>query len=263
MATVVTDTLKDVSAVEQDGVTTALRRSCIVHGLSNNNSDAQTLNEVGAALNSAGLTVFSSPTGFSNLILTRRSPSMIDTTSASVTLEYAPIASAGVYFHWTGSSNLSSITTETDRYGVPISVTHTYNSGDIYGRGGLADTQGGEASVLSPSLQLTGTGIATSSNPVKTVDSWLNKTNSRTWFGASAGYWLCTNVQYETMVASTTPKKYRWTFSFELGATPANPKVYYIDPQTNRVPDGILSGTGSKFVSWHGARDFNTAFPTG
>ena len=177
-------------------------------------------------------------------------------------MDYVPLAQSGRFFHWFGSSNLGNLTRETDRFGTPISVSHTYAAGDLAGRGGYTDTQGGEANVRQQNFQLTGVGIATSNNPIISQSQWLMYTNSRSWWGVNAGFWLCTGVDFEPLDVTLTPNRFRWTFKFELTPTRVQPRVYYIDPLTNRTPPDLVEGTGMKNIEWYPQRDFNTVFPT-
>ena len=141
-----------------------------ITGVTNTNNDAQTLDEALTALDGAGLTAGSAPTGYANLLLTKRSVKIIpgNTDKAEALLDYVPLAQSGRFFHWFGSSNLGNLTRETDRFGTPISVSHTYAAGDLAGRGGYTDTQGGEANVRQQNFQLTGVGIGTSNHPIVT-----------------------------------------------------------------------------------------------
>lgn len=101
MATVLNDQIDDLNLVEDNGTIVSLRRKAKITGLTNSNNDAQTLDEALTALDGAGLTAGSAPTGYANLLLTKRSVKIIpgNTDKAEALLDYVPLAQSGRFFH--------------------------------------------------------------------------------------------------------------------------------------------------------------------
>lgn len=243
--TVISDQVVDLT--EESGVITSMSRKYLVTGITG--SDWTNLTD---ALDAASVPVVNDAAGANTnlVVLNRRVESIPGSPSkAYVTIEYVDYARSLNNFVPVGESSLKQLQTQNDAYGNQIIVEH--------------DTiqQGGEVSVFAPDPVLRLTGVLFTDYPQVTVATWVNHVNWFGWNGGAAGTWLCTNVSYEPMDISQSPKWWRFTFSFQYDALGWNPQAVYIDPQTGKPPADIVAGVGIVNVEWYPTHLFNAQFP--
>lgn len=260
MATVDTDTIETQELVEDRGAAVFLRRRLVVSGLLNTNTDARTLQE---ALDESGVPAFNtSPTGFTNLLLTKRIVRQIQNspTSAEVILEYESKADAGLNYTFRGSSSVQSVQTEKDIAGFPITVQHSYpaNDPDFPGE---TKTQVVPITFLQPQTTFIATGLESNDNPHILASQWQGYINSVEWAGAGASAWLVTRVTFDPHDLSTTPTVWKFTFEFQFNPDFWTPLAFFRDQTTGRPPPGLIQGIGSKLIARYPSRDFNEKFP--
>lgn len=149
-----------------------------------------------------------------------------------------------------GDASVSQITTPTDREGNEVSVE--FNS--IIERVPISVYQ----PQLSPWLET----IEPTTDPLGLARTWLGVTNSAPWGGLAAGMWLITRVRWEELNPHASPPLYRyfWQMQESTEAQGWLPIVAWIDPETNRMPNGLAVGTGIKTVPWYYQRDYNSKF---
>lgn len=260
MATVHLDTLTTLSAVEDRGAMVQMVREVLVTGLTT--ADFGVLPE---ALNTAGVpAIGSSPTGYANLVLVKRSPQLVpdSKTNVRVTLEYVSQREAGYAFRFSGGASLRQITTQTTANGNSLYVSHTY-PGDDPDWPSETKSQGGECQVMLTDEDLRATGILAEDYPHRLVYRWTKCLNSTAWAGGAPYRWMCTGVTFEPHDMGATPPTWEFTFTFQYNDEPFGwrPRYTYIDPRTGRPPIDLVEGVGKKTLNWYPTGDFNTLFP--
>lgn len=260
MATAHLDTLTTLAAVEDRGAPIQMTRQVLVTGLAA--TDFEVLFD---ALDAAGVpAIGSSPTGYGNLVLVRRNPTLVpdNKSSVNVTLEYVSKRDAGYDFTFSGGGSLRQITTSIDLAGNDLYVTHTFpvDPNPDYSEQTLS--QGGQAQVLMPDVDLQATGILAEDYPHRLVAYWEGAINSTTWIGSAPYTWMVVNVTFNPHDMGATPKTWEFTFQFQFNNEPYGwrPRYYFIDPRTARQPINLVEGEGKKTLVWYSARDFNTLF---
>jgi len=273
VATVVMDTITDLSLEMDRGSLVALTRGVKVIGLTSANQgnlfEAMTADGV-PAIGSVpdvpdGTTPL--PRGYLNLVLVNISAS-VETNSpdvARLTLSYKSRVESGLLFTFTGTSSLREIQTANHSSlsnGVPqqIIVSHTFPADDEDFPNETI-TQGAEVPALWPQSSLETTGLLQLANPQLESHGWVGYLNRADWAQGGFGTWLCVDVNFTLLDATTSPPTYVFTFSFDHDANGWQPEAIFIDSRTGKPPANIVNGVGTQVVAWHPYRDFNTRFP--
>jgi hypothetical protein len=256
--TVRTDTLTDISCVEDNGRVVELVRELLVTGITA--TDYRCLYEV---LDDVGIpTVNSYPTDHPEMRLVKRSVAMLerDTKQARVRLEYIPYGMDELNFVLRGGTSLNQTETSFNRFGVQIVPYHTFPSDDpdfpsetIY--------RGGTANVLMPSTTLVGTGVLRSDWPVSISRRWVGSVNSHGWKTGNPGTWLCTSCTFDPHNLGVAPTQWRYTFEFQFKWDGWQPIVSFIDERTGKPPPNMVFNQGFGIVPWHPELYFGGLFP--
>jgi len=255
-ATVHTDTLTDISAEETLGCYTRLVRSVRVTGLT-----ATDYTTIFDALDEAGVpSVGDVPTGYENLRLVKRTPSVVENGVVDVRLEYQAKADAGYDFIFSGSASLNQINSQVDGSGNAITVQHTWPATDPDWPS-ETKVQGADINVLYPQVEVSATGIVEQDYPHYLADEWVACMNASEWAGGNAHKWLCTNVSWVPLDINSSPKKYQMTFTFQYNGKGWQPFVAFVDPRTGRRPPDAVAGVGYKTVLWYPELEYNDRFP--
>jgi hypothetical protein len=260
MATVIADTLRTLEIEERHGAVVRMVRECLVTGLTNTNADYRT---VGAALDAEGMPGPSSfPTGYTNLVLQSRTAKLEpdNQTVARVELVYVERSQDQYHWVWSGSTSLTGTTTQVNMLNQPLSVSHTWPAGDEDWPS-ETHTQGAEASVMDACAEMSCTGVISVDIPYRIAYEYTGSQNMTAWMGLRAGQWLCSGCSWKVHDASTSPRQWQYTFTFQA-AKSWWPQIVFIDPRTGRPPANLIVGTGIKWVDWYLDVDFNVRWPT-
>ena len=156
-----------------------------------------------------------------------------------------------------GGTSLEQVVSELDRDGNQITVADS--NGII---------QGGEISTTSPQSTLVAEVVEATNTPGTLSSQWAGYVNEVAWNGGQPGQWLCESAEFDPVDMLATPRRWRFTYVFrrkrvsETDTEPSHqPSVYFVDPETNRPPDGLQPDVGYKRVEWYPARVFGTKFP--
>ena len=252
MATVILDSIRDVSCSEVAGVIAEATRTAIVieEDADSWGSGASRMQDI---LNLDDLpapgSVFDAD--HTSLYATGRTLRMESPGRAEVVISYRFYPSSlNNNFHLDRpNTGMAQITTQKDRDGSPLKVTHDQVA------------QGGEITVMQPEdgfdrdIVLS---VPPGSHQQITRD-WQGYINSGTWFDSEPGTWLCQQALPEPLdTRATEPTwKYIYHFSFAYEPTGWNPDIFWRDPGSGRPPSGLVDGTGFKEISWYDQRDFN------
>lgn len=264
MATLISDLTTDISLVEDRGAVIQLTRRMMVTDLSG--TDPQVLQE---ALDVGGMPAENtSPTGYDNLLLVKRTVRIIDGNpkKATVDLEYVSKADAGRNFKFSGSTSVRQITTSFDLNGRLLTVSHTYpdDDPDFAGR---TDTQVAEVEIFAPQTTLIATNIVAADYPHAISSQWTGVLNSKSWAGGAPFTWMITRIDFSQHNEAVSPVEWEFTYEFQFDRTTHLPVIFYIDQRTGRAPDGLVPGTGWKQLNGLGqpgvylTGDFNRDFP--
>jgi hypothetical protein len=148
-----------------------------------------------------------------------------------------------------GGTTLQQVTTQVDRMGAQITVSHQ------------GDTQGGEVSVMDTQGSMEFETVEATNDPSSIAKEWVKHVNISLWNGDEAGRWLITDATWDIKNSSSDPRTYKFKWQMEYNANGHKPSVAYKDPQTNKMPDGLVDGTGIKDVDWYEDAEFNDKFP--
>ena len=161
---------------------------------------------------------------------------------------------------WSGSSDLTQITTQKDINGEPIYVMHAWHGDPDFGN--RVDYQGADVSVLAPSGTLRVSGTLYHPNPYALCDFWRGAVNALPWGGKPAGAWLVTVADFEPVDTSSWPPLWRLTFQFSLSPEGVwDPVVWFRDPRTQAPAHGLVPGGGIKVVDWYRRIAFQYTYP--
>ena len=149
-----------------------------------------------------------------------------------------------------GDVALSQIRSKYDREGNEIVV----QLGDAI----FVRTQRAEISVLMPEAAPWIETIEATSDPDALAAQWAGRVNSSAWRGKEAGKWIVARVRWREITANL----WRFFWQFQESSEDAGwlPVVAYIDPETNRMPEGLVEGTGIKTIPWYYTINFNSKF---
>uniref|UniRef100_A0A6M3K2Z9 Uncharacterized protein n=1 Tax=viral metagenome TaxID=1070528 RepID=A0A6M3K2Z9_9ZZZZ len=250
------DRIQELSCEEVDGAIVSMVREVLVTGLTGS-TDYQILNEALAVddMPASG----STPEGMPNLILVKRTPTLIpdDTGSVLVKLEYNQLGLSESNFTLRFGAALTQSTTEVMN-GQPITLQHTWPADDPdEERQNRTDDQAGVMNVMDPTLEAIAVGLVEVDYPLAILHRWRGSLNSRSWMGGAAYHWQCTQAQAFPYDYSTTP--ITWKFTFEFAYTPygIQPRVSFVDDRTGKPAYGLVEGVGTKEIQYYPAIDFN------
>lgn len=252
----------ELEAVEEEGVVRSLTRKFLVTGLNNTNTDNRTLDEALSDSNvpSSG----DAAPGNTNLVCHRRTvrPVQDSPTKCYVICEYKTVADWANSFVFSGGSQTSQIQTDVDFYGNRIALSYTYpNDYPVTELRGEVYTTSINETVNQTFTTLTATGSLFVTYPNEISETWSNTVNSTFWAGAPAYYWRCSDCQFSGRdIGFGRPHLWEFTWTFEKNPQSWAVVAKIIDPNTGRVPDDVIQGTGVKTVDWYRTLDFNIIF---
>lgn len=258
MPTVILDKPTDVALEEHHGAVVGLRRLVSVVGLSDG--------DVGifdTALGTVGVPAANStPADYPNLILVDRNCRVVPghPDKVEITCIYRAKGDAEYGWKFRCSSVLNSVTSQVDVWGNPVTLSHTYGPDDP-DYPGETKTTGAEYSVMSPSLEVTATGVIETNAPLSLAFKWTRVLNRSEWAGGAAGRWCCVNVESKPLDLGSSPQKHTFTFTFQYRAQGWLPKVWFIDERTGRPPADVVEGVGTQLVDVFTYLEFNDLFP--
>jgi len=170
----------------------------------------------------------------------------------------------GLYFTWSGGTNVTQYDTPFDINGALIQVSHTWDGSEEQpGATGRPDSTAESVSVMVPASTAIARGYLQAAYPDLLARSWAGYTNSDIWAGEPPGAWLCSSVTWEPADSSTSPVTYQFEFAFELKFGGWQPWVWYTNPNTGRPPYNVVDGVGVKQITWYPSRTFWEFFPIG
>jgi len=289
-ASVVTDTIRNLSAEEWHGVIIRLTRECLVIDVDDHDIGGIT-ETVFTALDTAGFTVGSILPDHENLVLTGRKADIHegDPRVYIVALTYEKFGNEGqsidapVHGGLFIRSQTSLQQVMTNRYpdvypsdpsmaGKQIEVKHTFPDGTATYKGADGETlpadpdfpgqekiQGGEISIYEPQETITVDGILAVDAPWAVTEAMVGFVNSVPWMGQDARKWMCTGAPYESHALESV---YRWLFHFEFQLNRAtwDPTAVFIDARQGKPPPGLVANVGYKTIKYQGEIDFGTYF---
>lgn len=255
---------------EQDGAIVRLSERYIVK------STETDYEKVFEALTATGIpvegdSIISVHAGASNLRAVRREAAIMESGHVEVLVHYETFGERRRVSDFETSATLQQISTEKDRFGNPLSVSHTYPDDDPqYGLetdfNPSTDTpkafiEGGSISVQQPVTTSNIELILGADFPLHFQRFWMGAVNSRSWAGEPAFTWLVTNFAYRHHDISKSPVEY--VFNIEVTHNPQGwtPTIIAIDPRTGRPPDGVVAGVGLVNVAFYRELSFQGLFP--
>ena len=183
------------------------------------------------------------------------------THQAEVICEYTPIGKSQGLFIFSGGTSLAQASTQVDRFGNQISVSHTWPEDDE-DFPLKTHIQGLDMNVLQPQTTLQASGQLQVAYPDWVSRLWTGSMNSSVWAGAAPCEWMCTRVDFSPLdVGWGRLRQWQFTFEFQHCITGWIPQTWFIDQRTGKPPVGIIPGIGIKSVDWYGLLDFNYLFP--
>ena len=260
MATVKADLLGDLTGEMHEGAWTRLTRRYQVTGLTDTDFTIIMSAAGASGIPAAG----TSPTGYSNLVLSDHKITLLPdkTTAAYVDCIYVARAEEETKFTFYIGASLTQVETEKDIHGNLIQVSYTYPADYPYATylQSQTVTTGAKVTVMQPELTLVAVGTLQRDFPHYEAAQWIYRTNSTAWGGASAGRWLCADVQSELHDYSTSPTTYKFRFTFQYNPHGWNPSVRFIDPNTGQPPPDLVANVGYGTIVWYQRRNFHTQF---
>jgi hypothetical protein len=187
-----------------------------------------------------------------NLRLVRRSAEAIDADKARVTLEYALFLMLYELPHEGDTpkiqvgSTVQEVATNMDVNGDQMFVSHTYPDGRTV-------EQGGEVQIQVPQTVFR-LSRKENSSPEARARAFVGTVNSGPWKGDAARFWLCTRIEGNSDDGGET---YDVAYEFQRNPNTWDALVVFIDPETNKPPNGLVDGTGLKTYQVYPATDFN------
>lgn len=234
MAKVYLDRVTTLEFVEDRGVITRLVREARVTGLTN--TDPRILNE---ALAELGLAPGSSLTGYPDLTLVGRRPSLVrgQKSKVDVRLVYEREDTDARFI---GDATVAQVRRAYDASGDAITVSYVFP--DDYPAEefrGLTIDQPGVVTTTKALMTLDATIVVETNTPDSFKRDWINHVNSSPWGGGDARTWHCARVRSEEFDLSGPVDKYRMNFRFVHDPDGHENLAVFIDPNTNRPPPGI------------------------
>lgn len=224
-----------------------------------------------AALAAAGVPAAGARlSGAPNVVLKERVVRLVqeDKTKCDVDLTYGLIADQGQsidappYGILVGkaTTTMSQTTTNLDRDGNTIVLSHTYPSDDPDFPGQTIE-EGGEIQVQVPQDALSYQGIKTTFFPWLIRSSIKGRVNASAFAGGEPGQWLCTTADYE-IADGGAPNRYYFTFAFEFNEDGWQPTAIFTDSRTGKPPVGLVPDVGYKTVNFYKEADFESIVGT-
>ena len=150
-------------------------------------------------------------------------------------------------------SSVENTVTQKDVTGAQITVSHTYNETDENGDGVTrTETQGGEVEYQVPSTSVTFS-RREGQSPAYKSRLFVGKTNAGSFGGDPAGSWLCTRIEGSSDDGGQT---FNVTYEFQHNRDTWVATVVFIDPDTGRPPNGLVTGEGLIQVQVYQRIDF-------
>lgn len=248
----VIDDMVDIDGDEQNGRLVSLHRRLKVSsvtGATPNAAIAAILTDPGIPAAGSAITVNGSV-----LYLVGRKPRMTESNDlAEVDLFYeggtVSGGSAGEVSRG-GDVALSQIKSKYDREGNEITV----QLGDVI----FVRKQRVEISVLMPEASPWIETIESTVSPDNLAAQWAGRVNSSAWRGKASGKWIVSRVRWREITENLW--RFFWQFQESSEAAGWLPVVAYKDPETGRMPDGLVAGVGIKTIPWYYTIDFNSKF---
>lgn len=230
------------------------------------------------ALTAAGIPAVGSAlpgTGFEGLILTQRTPRLMNDDNGTVEVDLLYKSALGNQ-ELPGNNGLGSIygtgrasvAQKTTNFYVPyggsvqpiqaaqqITVKHTYDLTDP-DFPGQEVVQGGEISVYVPEANFSFESFVNTSNPWGPTALVLGKINNGVFLSQPALCWMCTEVVFNIV----KPGRYKFKFEFQLNLDTWDPGAIFIDQRTGRPPPGLIPGVGYKIIPYHARVNFPAIF---
>ncbi len=253
------DRIDNLNCKERFGVISYLERLVHLSGI-DSQVDFSILME---ALNDAGVPAYGSTldntnTGGESLVLTERQPVVIDKDKVDVKLIYEHLLNEGQNMNvppagvLTGEvrANIQQITTNLDRTGNPVTVSHTFavddpDAGDYAGQ---TITQAGEFQVYVPQKTISLQGIKTTAYPWLIAEGLVGHINQYVWSRGAPHSWMCTAVCWKLCDSRAGANRYFFTIEFQHNGDTWNPFVVFINPKTGKPPVGLVANVGYKYV---------------
>lgn len=265
----------DVSAEQNNGRVTSLRRKVLVEGVTSTTADDY-IEEIiqsgvvpSGSITVAGDILYLRKRSFQLTDQTAIGDAMIDLVYERQEFSSSDPGGPGVIRPVSGGTSLKGVQTEKDRQGAKLSVTHTYSATDK-GRfpdntpraGQTDEPQGGLLSILMPMSTLRFTFNMSTDNPGAFTQKYVSKVNATSWQGEGPRTWLCTVGDFNLVDDTTSPRVYQMSFTFELDVETWDNDctIRYTDPLTGKPPDQLVDGVGVKQIQWYEEEEFNTDF---
>jgi len=261
------DRVTTLSCVERAGVVVELTREALVVGLTDGNLGV--LDSALAELDKAGHKQGSIPGDYNNVVLVERRPSIVPGDPGKVEVELQYVHYAENEWQPIGQETWPLITVETaiEQITTPkakpfelandelLSVEHTYPD-DHATQPGRTIVQGGEIQITVPRKRITLRGVLTTkSGDGSKYSALLNTVNDGEWIaGCAAGTLLCTKADYTVHDRVSSKCKFHYEFEYKEEGWP--PIVAFVDPETGKIPPGLVKGTGWKTVNAYSLQDF-------
>lgn len=284
MATAQLDVLDsgETGGAETKGQIETLTRTALITGLTSTGAAdivAEMLEATGLPTSGSTITVSGN-----TLYLEERRPKLIqgEQTKGEVVLVYnrrenSSASDPDATPTLRGGTSLKQISTQKDRDGFQIVVGHTWAADDPRRNDPEApvddngyEEQGGELSVMVPMSTLYGEFTYATNTPGAITKSYAGYVNSSSWQGGAKRTWMCTEATFDLVDQTTTPKTYRFAFTFENDdqTWDNDTTAVFIDPRTGKVPPDAVVGTdataggfpGIRQVKYYPERDFNDDF---
>jgi hypothetical protein len=147
-------------------------------------------------------------------------------------------------------SEAKQITTQKDRKGTPIEVSHRPAAG------ANLMTEIGDISVLSISDGFGIDVVINTDEPDVKVLQWMNTVNESSWLGGDAEEWLCAGATWFWLKAAS-PGKAVMSFEFRYDGLGWQPDVFWRPQGGESPPKGLVEGEGRLTVDWYIKKDFN------
>lgn len=123
--------------------------------------------------------------------------------------------------------------------------------------------QGGEINVFVPDAVYTIQGWRTLASHPRTLEKlMLGAVNSEPFLGDPVKTWICSDVRWHFIgrEEDTGFNRYEMQFEFQYNDDTWEYPVVFIDPETNRPPEGLVEGVGKKTIAYHNEIDFHAQF---
>lgn len=252
------DTIEALEATEIEGVVSSATRRGLVNP-SGSYTNSQILQ---ACLSDPDTPKFGDffP-GNTNLVCVSRKVKMLRNCKhkAEIIADYSTLPDANGFI-FSGGTAMSGVSTQVDRFGNEIVVSHQWPGDDLdfpY----EVEHQGTNLNVMMPQTCLTATGQLTVDYPDLLSELWVGSMNATPWASAAATKYLCTRCDFKGLdVGFGRNRKWLFTFEFQKNLTGWMPQIYFSDKRTGRPPRWLVPGVGWRTVDWYGLLDFNYLF---